>query len=102
MAFYLVGMPVAVGLVVGFDMGFCGLWEGLLAAQICCAGIMLYVVVGFTEWERQTERAQLLTRSASPVKDQWRRIVGDYQPLISIDVLSPSNGFEDNNNKIIT
>lgn len=95
-------MPVAVGLVVGFDMGFCGLWEGLLAAQICCAGIMLYVVVGFTEWERQTERAQLLTRSASPVKDQWRRIVGDYQPLISIDVLSPSNGFEDNNNKIIT
>ncbi|KAJ8768731.1 hypothetical protein K2173_023635 [Erythroxylum novogranatense] len=60
-AFYLVGMPVAVGLGFYLKVGFCGLWIGLLAAQICCAGLMLYVV-GATDWDLQATRAQLLTR----------------------------------------
>ncbi|TKY60825.1 Multidrug and toxin extrusion protein 1 [Spatholobus suberectus] len=59
-AFYLVGMPVAVGLGFWFDVGFCGLWLGLLSAQVCCAGLMLYVI-GTTDWEFEAHRAQSLT-----------------------------------------
>ncbi|EYU27266.1 hypothetical protein MIMGU_mgv1a021216mg, partial [Erythranthe guttata] len=59
-AFYLVGMPVAIGLGFWFGVGFCGLWIGLLSAQVCCAGLMLYVV-GTTNWEYEAVRAQLLT-----------------------------------------
>ncbi|KVI10116.1 protein DETOXIFICATION 49-like [Cynara cardunculus var. scolymus] len=58
--FYLVGMPVAVGL--GFFMGFDfeGLWMGMLAAQMSCVVTML-VVLGRTDWEFQAERAKELT-----------------------------------------
>lgn len=59
-AFYLVGMPVAVGLGFLVGVGFCGLWLGLLSAQVCCAGLMLYVV-GTTDWSTQANRAQMLT-----------------------------------------
>ncbi|KMZ61251.1 MATE efflux family protein [Zostera marina] len=59
-AFYFVGMPVAVGLTFYVGLGFSGLWIGLLAAQICCAGLMLYSVVT-TDWTLQAERAQRLT-----------------------------------------
>ncbi|KAH7657620.1 Multi antimicrobial extrusion protein [Dioscorea alata] len=65
-AFYLVGMPVAIGLGLGLGLGFCGLWMGLLAAQICCAGFMIYIV-GTTDWEAQARRAQLLTYGNSEV-----------------------------------
>ncbi|KAL6841688.1 hypothetical protein ACP4OV_028517 [Aristida adscensionis] len=61
-AFYLVGMPVAVVLAFGVGVGFVGLWMGLLAAQVCCAGLML-CVVGSTDWEAQARRAQELTSS---------------------------------------
>uniref|UniRef100_A0A5B7AZR6 Protein DETOXIFICATION n=1 Tax=Davidia involucrata TaxID=16924 RepID=A0A5B7AZR6_DAVIN len=59
-AFYLVGMPVAIGLGFWLGVGFCGLWIGLLSAQVCCAGLMLYVV-GTTDWEYQAMKAQMLT-----------------------------------------
>ncbi|KAG6502983.1 protein DETOXIFICATION 52-like [Zingiber officinale] len=105
-AFYLVGMPVAVGLGFWLGMGFVGLWMGLLAAQVCCAGLMLHAV-GTTDWEAQAQRAQLLTRatataavSAPPepavleevkVKEQvaqYREEEGRlyYEPLFSIKV----------------
>ncbi|CAM0910309.1 unnamed protein product [Alopecurus aequalis] len=63
-AFYLVGMPVAVLLAFGLGVGFVGLWVGLLAAQVCCAALML-CVVGSTDWEAQARRAQALTSSSS-------------------------------------
>ncbi|KAG8075515.1 hypothetical protein GUJ93_ZPchr0006g42284 [Zizania palustris] len=68
-AFYLVGMPVAVVLSFWLGLGFVGLWVGLLAAQVCCAGLML-CVVGSTDWEAQARRAQALTSSspAAPTK----------------------------------
>lgn len=58
--FYLAGMPVAVwlGFYAGFD--FEGLWLGLLAAQASCVAAML-VVLGFTDWEFQAQRAKQLT-----------------------------------------
>ncbi|MBA0626107.1 hypothetical protein Godav_003833, partial [Gossypium davidsonii] len=59
-AFYLVGMPVAVGLGFYVGVGFSGVWLGLLSAQVCCAGLMLYVV-GSTDWDLQAKRAQMLT-----------------------------------------
>ncbi|XP_058734261.1 protein DETOXIFICATION 51-like [Vicia villosa] len=59
-AFYMVGMPVAVVLAFWLDVGFRGLWLGLLAAQVCCAGLMLYVI-GVTDWEFEAVRAHMLT-----------------------------------------
>ncbi|GFS33640.1 MATE efflux family protein [Actinidia rufa] len=59
-AFYLWGMPVAIGLGFCLGVGFCGLWLGLLSAQVCCAGLMLYVV-GTTDWHCQATRAGKLT-----------------------------------------
>ncbi|KAI3967431.1 hypothetical protein MKX01_012241 [Papaver californicum] len=58
-AFYLVGMPIGIGLMFVLGVGFCGLWLGLLSAQICCAGLMLYIV-GSTDWEVQARRSQIL------------------------------------------
>ncbi|RWW56748.1 hypothetical protein BHE74_00036511 [Ensete ventricosum] len=64
-AFYLVGTPVAVGLGFWLGLGFVGLWMGLLAAQVCCAGLMLHAV-GTTDWEAQARRAQVLTCTGPP------------------------------------
>ncbi|PSR93405.1 Protein DETOXIFICATION like [Actinidia chinensis var. chinensis] len=58
--FYLVGMPVAIGLGFYAGLDFEGLWMGLLAAQSSCAVTML-VVLGRTDWEFQARRAKELT-----------------------------------------
>ncbi|KAL7096873.1 hypothetical protein ACP275_10G108000 [Erythranthe tilingii] len=87
-AFYLVGMPVAIGLGFWFGVGFCGLWIGLLSAQVCCAGLMLYVV-GTTNWEYEAVRAQLLT-CAGYGETSLPRVADDKdtQPLICVQVTS--------------
>ncbi|XP_022938295.1 protein DETOXIFICATION 51-like [Cucurbita moschata] len=77
-AFYGVGMPVAVGLAFSLGVGFCGLWLGLLSAQVCCAGLMLYVV-GTTDWEFQACRSHVLTCT-----------VGDELPLFSPPIYNSS------------
>ncbi|CAK8533920.1 unnamed protein product [Lathyrus sativus] len=77
-AFYMVGMPVAVVLAFWFGFGFCGLWLGLLSAQVCCAGLMLYIV-GTTDWEQQARRAQLLTL----FDEVGNESDGQKEPLIS-------------------
>ncbi|KAG8656961.1 hypothetical protein MANES_03G026500v8 [Manihot esculenta] len=59
-SFYLVGMPMAIGLGFRLGVGLYGLWLGLLSAQLCCAGLMLYVV-GTTHWDLEARRAQMLT-----------------------------------------
>ncbi|KAL7137593.1 hypothetical protein ABFS83_10G103500 [Erythranthe nasuta] len=88
-AFYLVGMPVAVGLGFWFGVGFCGLWIGLLSAQVCCAGLMLYVV-GTTNWEYEAVRAQLLTCAGYGETSSLPRVAddNDTQPLICVQVTS--------------
>ncbi|KAJ4957831.1 hypothetical protein NE237_024942 [Protea cynaroides] len=83
-AFYLVGMPVAIGLGLWLGFGFCGLWFGLLSAQICCAGLMLYVV-GTTDWDAQARGAELLT-SGGCVKTELPGNGSEKEPLISIMV----------------
>ncbi|PIA49627.1 hypothetical protein AQUCO_01300419v1 [Aquilegia coerulea] len=59
-SFYLVGMPVAVGLAffAGFD--FKGLWFGMLAAQGSCVILML-IVLSRTDWVLEARRAKELT-----------------------------------------
>ncbi|XP_042456695.1 protein DETOXIFICATION 51-like [Zingiber officinale] len=96
-AFYLVGMPIAVGLGFWLRLGFVGLWTGLLAAQVCCAGLMLRAV-STTDWVAQARRAQSLTSSAaaagSPSLQEVKieKAEGNngstcpYEPLIAIKV----------------
>ncbi|KAF8412325.1 hypothetical protein HHK36_000286 [Tetracentron sinense] len=60
--FYLVGMPVAVGLGFFWGFDFQGLWLGLLAAQGSCVVTML-IVLGRTDWDCQAQRAQELTQA---------------------------------------
>ncbi|XP_054802208.1 protein DETOXIFICATION 54 isoform X1 [Prosopis cineraria] len=60
-SFYFVGTPVAVGLAFWFNIGFSGLWIGLLSAQVACAVSILYVVLARTDWEAEALRAEKLT-----------------------------------------
>nr|XP_043630753.1 protein DETOXIFICATION 51-like [Erigeron canadensis] len=83
-AFYIVGMPIAVGLGFGLGVGFIGLWLGLLSAQVCCAGLMLYVV-GTTDWEHQAKKAEMLTCNGGAVGgDKSLDCDIENQPLMSI------------------
>lgn len=59
-SFYFVGTPVAVGLAFWFNIGFTGLWFGLLSAQVACAVSILYVVLVRTNWEAEALRAEKL------------------------------------------
>ncbi|KAK8476852.1 hypothetical protein V6N13_144776 [Hibiscus sabdariffa] len=87
-AFYLVGMPVAVGLGFYLGVGFSGLWLGLFSAQVCCALLMLYVV-GSTDWDLQAKRAQMLTCADTRLPDKSDNNKGEeHQPLICIMVTS--------------
>ncbi|GKU98971.1 hypothetical protein SLEP1_g11900 [Rubroshorea leprosula] len=59
-SFYGVGLPVAMLMGFGMDMGLLGLWLGLLAAQVVCS-ILMAVVVSRTDWPTQEKRARELT-----------------------------------------
>ncbi|KAK4734463.1 hypothetical protein R3W88_008724 [Solanum pinnatisectum] len=69
--FYIVGMPIAVGLsfYMGFD--FQGLWIGLLAAQASCMLTMLLVLL-HTDWEFEAIRAKQLT--GTTILDETKEI----------------------------
>ncbi|XWS69945.1 hypothetical protein CRYUN_Cryun03dG0007000 [Craigia yunnanensis] len=87
-AFYLVGMPVAIGLGFYLGVGFPGFWLGLLSAQLCCAGLMLYVV-GSSDWDQQAKRALMLTCADTMLPDDCDNNKGEEeQPLICIMVTS--------------
>ncbi|XP_065848301.1 protein DETOXIFICATION 54 [Euphorbia lathyris] len=60
-SFYFVGTPVAVGLAFGLNVGFAGLWFGLLSAQVACAVSILYVVLVRTDWEHEALKSRKLT-----------------------------------------
>ncbi|KAL8128972.1 hypothetical protein V2J09_018127 [Rumex salicifolius] len=63
-SFYLVGMPIAIFLGFVVKVGFAGLWIGLLAAQVCCAFLMLFVLLK-TDWNAQVDRARDLANTTS-------------------------------------
>ncbi|OMP06563.1 Multi antimicrobial extrusion protein, partial [Corchorus capsularis] len=60
-SFYFVGTPVAVGLAFLLNVGFPGLWFGLLSAQVACAMSILCVVLLHTDWEAEALKAKKLT-----------------------------------------
>ncbi|XP_043715637.1 protein DETOXIFICATION 49-like [Telopea speciosissima] len=84
-SFYLVGMPVAVGLgfFAGFD--FKGLWLGLLAAQLSCMMIMM-LVLGRTDWDLQANKAQTLTGAAES-EDDDQEVIDSSSNIIKINEL---------------
>lgn len=88
-AFYIVGMPVAIGLGFWAGFGFTGLWLGLLSAQVCCAGLMLYVV-GTTDWDDQALKAQMLTGTAGDENLVTCVSKDENQPLICVMVTTSS------------
>ncbi|GAB4856250.1 hypothetical protein Ancab_014177 [Ancistrocladus abbreviatus] len=67
-AFYLIGLPMAILMAFVFEVGFLGLWFGLVMAQASCVCLMLFVVVQ-TDWKHQVHRAEELTRIAEQTKD---------------------------------
>ncbi|XP_031491388.1 protein DETOXIFICATION 48-like [Nymphaea colorata] len=107
-SFYVIGMPVA--LLMGFvaNLGFLGLWLGLLAAQGSCALLMMCALAK-TDWALQASRARELTGGAVDCKPV-RKVVSEttkmsgsnsYKvevaemleraPLISIKVVQPND-----------
>lgn len=64
-SFYFVGTPVAVGLAFFYNVGFSGLWIGLLSAQFACVVSVLYSVLVQTDWEGEALRAEKLTNTSS-------------------------------------
>ncbi|XP_006852723.2 protein DETOXIFICATION 49 [Amborella trichopoda] len=84
--FYCVGLPVALALGFWMKFEFLGLWVGLLAAQGCCAVVMLFVLAR-TDWVAQVDKARRLTDS-KPVAVCDHDGSKDTEPLI----LSPPPG----------
>ncbi|GMH10018.1 hypothetical protein Nepgr_011859 [Nepenthes gracilis] len=62
-AFYIIGLPVAIIMAFVFKIGFLGLCFGLIAAQASCMCMMVYELVQ-TDWKHQVKRAAELTRVA--------------------------------------
>ncbi|KAJ8432334.1 hypothetical protein Cgig2_032341 [Carnegiea gigantea] len=67
-AFYLVGLPVAVLIAFVAKVGFIGLWFGLAAAQGACTCMMIYTLIR-TDWKHQAKRSEELTRVAEETED---------------------------------
>lgn len=58
-SFYGVGLPVAIVMGLVMDMGLQGLWLGLLAAQVVCAVLMVFVLMR-TDWVQEANRGREL------------------------------------------
>ncbi|KAF8380325.1 hypothetical protein HHK36_027809 [Tetracentron sinense] len=88
--FYLVGMPVAVGLGFFYGLDFQGLWLGLLAAQGSCVVTML-IILGRTDWECQARRAKELTGAVDDCDSEEKQTSKDdiKDSLNSLDYTKP-------------
>lgn len=101
-SFYFVGTPVAVALAFRSRLGFQGLWCGLLAAQITCAGLVVFVVLR-TDWDGEAQRARELAGPSSEVNltivQTSNRAVPLYYELVkppdhcNLDIPSGSSDF---------
>ncbi|KAH0449335.1 hypothetical protein IEQ34_023135 [Dendrobium chrysotoxum] len=85
-SFYGVGMPVAIGLAFWAGLDFKGLWLGLLSAQGTCLLLML-VVIGRTNWEKQAARAKGLTGGAEVTLGEMEETVEEENiKLINVQI----------------
>ncbi|PSS11441.1 Protein DETOXIFICATION like [Actinidia chinensis var. chinensis] len=94
--FYLVGMPVAVWLSFYTEFNFRGLWLGLLAAQGSCMVTML-IVLSRTDWERQAQRAEVLTGTITTNDDNNEDLHEENEKISNIGSLESlqSTKFDD-------
>lgn len=79
-SFYFVGTPVAVALAFRSGLGFEGLWYGLLAAQIACAGLVSLVVLR-TDWDAEAHKAREL---AGPSSEAILNTVKTYDTIVPL------------------
>jgi multidrug resistance protein, MATE family len=78
LSFYLVGLPVAISLAFGANVGFSGLWYGLFSAQIACIVLVLIAVLIQTDWELEASRAKKLTNvETMVVNKELKGLMGD-------------------------
>ncbi|XP_018812031.1 protein DETOXIFICATION 53-like isoform X2 [Juglans regia] len=68
-AFYLIGLPVAILITFVYNVGFLGLWFGLLSAQFSCLFMMGYALI-HTDWRYQIKRAEELTLAVEERPDR--------------------------------
>ncbi|KAJ8753886.1 hypothetical protein K2173_000140 [Erythroxylum novogranatense] len=73
-SFYLVGLPVSLLMAFWFQVGFQGLWFGLLAAQFTCLFMLLYTLTR-TDWKHQAKRADELTSAVNDGNDLESRLL---------------------------
>uniref|UniRef100_A0A5B7C1W3 Protein DETOXIFICATION n=1 Tax=Davidia involucrata TaxID=16924 RepID=A0A5B7C1W3_DAVIN len=76
-SFYFVGTPVAVSLAFWLNVGFSGLWFGLLSAQAACAVSILYVVSVCTDWEGEALKAKELASLEMSASNGMREKIGN-------------------------
>jgi multidrug resistance protein, MATE family len=78
LSFYLVGLPVAVSLAFGANVGFSGLWYGLFSAQVACIVLVLIAVLVQTDWELEASRASKLTNAEiMVVNEEMKGLMGN-------------------------
>ncbi|KAJ4749079.1 Protein DETOXIFICATION [Rhynchospora pubera] len=78
LSFYLVGLPVAVSLAFGGNVGFSGLWYGLFSAQVACVVLVLLSVLVRTDWELEASRAKKLTTvEIAVVNEEMKGLMGN-------------------------
>ncbi|XP_019071047.2 protein DETOXIFICATION 53 [Solanum lycopersicum] len=73
-AFYLVGLPCACVFAFKLNIGFRGLWLGLVASQFSCLIMMVYTLMQ-TDWKLQARRAEDLTKASQEKDDAGTNLV---------------------------
>nr|GLL36799.1 protein DETOXIFICATION 53-like [Ipomoea trifida] len=68
-SFYLVGLPCAAVFAFKLNVGFRGLWLGLVAAQAACLTLMIFTLFQ-TDWKLQAKRAEELTQTTAAAADK--------------------------------
>ncbi|KAE9607780.1 putative multi antimicrobial extrusion protein [Lupinus albus] len=68
-SFYAVGLPFAILMGFVFHYGLSGLFYGLLAAQIVCTIMVVFVVIR-TDWNMQAYRARELTNTSNVDREE--------------------------------
>lgn len=58
-AYYLIGLPLALILTFKFNFGLIGLWSGMLVGQLLIAGIVCWLILR-TDWDRQVKKARFM------------------------------------------
>ncbi|KAJ7961098.1 Protein DETOXIFICATION [Quillaja saponaria] len=84
-AFYLIGLPVAIFAAFIYNVGFLGLWLGMLAAQISCFSMMVYTLI-HTDWGNQSKRAEELSLAGGEKEEKEDEDEDEESGLLNSDL----------------